>query len=67
MSEQEGRPRHTVILAVAARFEGDYYEADELVGMCDDWIGSAFNDRDDLRGYMLAGIVRREPDATEDD
>lgn len=64
MSTREGEPRHTVTLAVTVTFEGDYYGADELVGMCDHWIGSAFNDRDDLRGYTLAGTVKREPDAS---
>jgi hypothetical protein len=67
VSEPEREPRHTVILAVVVDFEGDYYGTDELVGMCDQWIGSAFDDRDNLRGYKLTGVARREPDTHEDD
>lgn len=66
MSRERG-PRHTVLLAVVVTFEGDYYGAGELVDVCDGWIGSAFNDRDDLRGYTLTGVVRREPDTPGND
>ncbi|MGW1998598.1 hypothetical protein [Embleya sp. NPDC001921] len=52
-------PRHTVHLSVAVTFDGDYYEARELVGMCDDWISAGFNDRDDLVGHTLTGIVEQ--------
>ncbi|MCF2531731.1 hypothetical protein [Yinghuangia soli] len=50
-------PRHTAHLAVEVRFEGDYYGPDELVALCDGWIGAAFEDRDNLRGYTLTGSV----------
>ena len=67
MRERKGEPRHTVVLAVVVTFEGDYYGTDELVGVCDHWIGSAFDDRDDLRGYTLTGVAMRDPDAHEGD
>jgi hypothetical protein len=53
-------PRHTVTLTVTVNFEGDYYGPEELVGACDGWIGSAFNDRDNLTGYSLTGTVTAE-------
>ena len=56
-------PRHTAHLAVTVQFEGDYYGPDELVAVCDDWIGHGFCDRDDLTGYTLTGTVTRTGEA----
>lgn len=56
-------PRHTVRLELTVRFDGDYYEPDQLVDVCDSWIEHGFCDREDLLGYTLTGTVTAEPDA----
>lgn len=61
-------PRHEVTLTLVVTFDGDYYGPDELVGMCDHWIDSAFYDRDDLRGYRLVtGTVAEVAPVPDDD
>jgi len=52
-----------VRLVVDLRFEGDYYSVDELVDVASDWIYGGLEDRDDLRGVQIAGIVNPGPDA----
>lgn len=42
-----------VTLKVIAKFDGDYYGADEVAGMLEEWIDSGLDDRDDLVGWII--------------
>jgi len=59
------KPRHTVLIALAVEFEGDYYRPDELVGVCHDWISTGFEDRDNLDHFTLTGTVIPQADETD--
>lgn len=47
-----------VHLAVEVDFGGTYYEPGEMAGVCKDWIESALEDRQDVRGVTTQGVVR---------
>ncbi|WP_371666029.1 hypothetical protein OG306_33420 [Streptomyces sp. NBC_01241] len=45
--------KKTLTLTIEVYYEGDYYSADEVLGVTEDWIGGGFCDRDDLRGWKV--------------
>jgi len=60
------KPRHTVLIALAVEFEGDYYGPSELVDICHDWISGAFEDRDNLDCFTLTGtVIAAQADETD--
>lgn len=54
--------RKTVRLAVEVVFDGDYYDADEVITVSRMWIDGAFEDRDDVVPYSVKvnGTVTEE-------
>jgi hypothetical protein len=59
-----GGTRKLVRLTVDLTFEGDYYDAGELVGVASDWVHAGLEDRDDLRGATVSGEVLAETEIT---
>lgn len=49
-----------VKLQVDVVFDGDYYDADEVIGVCAVWIDGAFEDRDDVKSWVTSGTVTEE-------
>jgi len=64
VSEFEGPTRKDVELTVRLVFEGDYYEARELVALATRWMKSGLDDRSDLREISITGKVLRETEIT---
>lgn len=52
--------RKEVELLVRLTFEGDYYDAAELVDVSSDWIHAGLEDRDNLTGQSITGRVLSE-------
>jgi hypothetical protein len=47
-----------VHLEVEVDFGGTYYEPGEMTGICKEWIEGALEDRQDVKGVAMQGIVR---------
>lgn len=52
--------RKEVELVVRLTFEGDYYDAAELVDVSSGWIHAGLEDRDNLTGQTITGRVLSE-------
>ncbi|MFI6512881.1 hypothetical protein ACIBCT_35215 [Streptosporangium sp. NPDC050855] len=58
-------PVNNVRMIVNLRFEGDYFDPDELVDVASGWIYAGLEDRDNLVGTKITGELLPTSDTEE--